>query len=51
VRPIVVAVAFLVVAVTGRAFYVGGFTVSTVVVVLTIVVVLCGVVIFDLRRR
>ncbi|MGH9222433.1 MAG: hypothetical protein ACRD2W_01210 [Acidimicrobiales bacterium] len=45
------ATAFLVVAVTMRAFYVGGFNVSTVVVVLVIVVVVCGVVIFDLRRR
>lgn len=49
--PIVLAVSFLVIAITVRAFYVGGFNVSTIVVVVAIIVVLCGVVLFDLRRR
>ena len=49
--PIVLAVSFLVVAITVRAIYVGGFDGSTLVVALIIAVVLCGVVVFDIRKR
>lgn len=49
--PIVLSTAFLVIAIAVRGFYVGGFNITTIVIVLAIVAVLCGVVLFDVLRR